>query len=190
MIIPKTLDEFFLMQRHPNHNKTLFQDASDRTNYEHEQHPTRAASDSLDTHTMPSATTVTAATVRRDITAIVDTLFAERDVDDTADAFGDIPARHHSRLVDALVSGAVESHDDGRDAALVARVFSRVVFAGTVCAPSAWEAGFAPTAATMRELVLGEPRALGRFMCMFKATGLDRDGERAARVLLRLGEGC
>ncbi|KAH9855935.1 hypothetical protein C2E23DRAFT_812595 [Lenzites betulinus] len=136
---------------------------------------------------IPKALSTTAATIRSQITTIVDTFFETHDTDDAEEAFDAIPSRYHSRLIDALVSHAVES-PNSRDAVLLESVFSRVVFTGA-CAPSAWEAGFVPTATTLCEIVMEKPSALVRFMRMFNAAGLDRDGDRAARVLLRIGQG-
>ncbi|KAI0629414.1 hypothetical protein C8Q77DRAFT_1161035 [Trametes polyzona] len=128
-----------------------------------------------------------AAAARAQVSATVDALFASRDIEDAKLAFDDLPARHHGRLIDALVSSAAESANQC-DADLVTSLFRRVASDG-LCSAASWEAGFALTAGTLRDVVVEEPRALGRFMSMFRAARLDRDGERAARVLLRLGDG-
>ncbi len=125
-----------------------------------------------------------ASAARTLINRTVDELFASRDLAPAACAFQQLPARHHIRLVDVLVWSTVEASD--ADAQLVARLFARVAHA---VSPAAWEAGFAPTVETLCSVVEDEPRALRRFMVLFRATGLQRDGERATRMLMRLADG-
>lgn len=127
---------------------------------------------------------MTACTARTLINRTADDLFASRDLAPAVRAFQQLPARHHSRLVDVLVWSTVEASD--ADAQLIAQLFARV---GSAVSPAAWEAGLAPTAETLCSVVEDEPRALKRFMVLFRATGLQMDQERAARMLMRLAEG-
>jgi translation initiation factor 4G len=65
--------------------------------------------------------------------------FAVRNLDEAEVHVMALPVVHHSKLVDKLVTTAVESNE--ADAKLVADMFSRAVSKG-LCSPEAFEQGF------------------------------------------------
>ncbi|KAI0359578.1 hypothetical protein OH77DRAFT_1038364 [Trametes cingulata] len=124
----------------------------------------------------------TGSTARARVTIEVDKFFSSKKLSEGELAFENLPARFHSQLVDAFVSIAVDS--DVQTAELICSLFRRIASRG-LCAPSAWEVGFSPTAAAMCDIVEESPRALRFFIMLLKAAGLHGDSERAGKVLAR-----
>ncbi|KAI0669616.1 hypothetical protein C8Q78DRAFT_189037 [Trametes maxima] len=129
-------------------------------------------------HVLPG-TFMSAAVARAMINAEADRLFASHDLDAAIQAFRILPARYHDRLVDALVSSAVEL--DARGASIVSRLFQRgEIF--EICGADALQAGFAPCAGALDELIVDFPDAKRIFFTIYDAAGLSCCEETSAGV--------
>lgn len=96
--------------------------------------------------------------------------FAVRSLSEAEVYFTNIPAAHHHRLVDTLVTKAVESKE--ADAKLVADFFEQTVTKGT-CSAEAFEAGLTPVAEAIDDIAIDAPKAVQLFAMMIKGAGLD-----------------
>ncbi|KAI1791178.1 armadillo-type protein, partial [Ganoderma leucocontextum] len=105
------------------------------------------------------------------------------DIDSALSVFAVMPPRHHSRLIDRLVSFAIES--TRADAQLVAYFFYCAAAKG-LCSAAAFEAGFALTAAALEDVAAESPDAVLLFASMAKGAGLHRDREWRRRFFGRL----
>ncbi|KAF5355138.1 hypothetical protein D9756_005480 [Leucocoprinus leucothites] len=103
--------------------------------------------------------------------------FAVRNLDEAENYFTALPAQHHSKLVEKLVSSAVESKES--DAKLVADLFGRAVSKG-LCSQEAFEQGFAPCAESIDDIAIDAPKAFQLFAVMIK--GAELDEERRSRL--------
>ncbi|KAH6913519.1 armadillo-type protein [Coprinopsis sp. MPI-PUGE-AT-0042] len=99
-------------------------------------------------------------------------LFAVRSVDESENYFTALPAKYHNKLVDRLVSIAVESK--AADAKLVASVFERASSKRLVAA-SAFEEGLAAIAEFLEDIAIDAPHAYELFALMVKGAKLDAD---------------
>ena len=105
------------------------------------------------------------------------------DIDATLSVFTAVPARHHSRLVDRIVSFAIESTPT--DAQLVAYFFGCAAAQG-LCARAAFEGGFAVTVAALDDVAAESPEAVLLFATMARGAGLHKDADWRKRVFGRL----
>ncbi len=105
------------------------------------------------------------------------------DIDSALSVFAAVPPRHHSRLVDRLVSFAIES--TRADAQLVAYFFYCAAAKGA-CAPAAFEGGFAVTGAALEDVAAESPDAVLLFATMAKGAGLHKDADWRKRFFGRL----
>jgi translation initiation factor 4G len=103
--------------------------------------------------------------------------FAVRNLDEAEVYFTALPVVHHSKLVDKLVTTAVESKE--ADAKLVADMFSRAVSKG-LCSQEALEQGFLPCAEMIDDIAIDAPKAFELFVTMIKGASLDE--ERQSRL--------
>jgi translation initiation factor 4G len=105
--------------------------------------------------------------------------FAVRNLDEAEEYFGALSAEHQFRLVDKLVTTAIESKE--ADAQLVAEFFSRAV-EKELCGGASFEEGFMPTADLLDEIVFDAPKAFELMALMMKGAELDKDEERRTRI--------
>ena len=105
------------------------------------------------------------------------------DIDATLSVFTTVPARHHSRLVDRIVSFAIESTP--AHAQLVAYFFGFAAAQG-LCARGAFEGGFAVTVAALDDVAAESPEAVLLFATMARGAGLHKDADWRKRVFGRL----
>ncbi|KAI0767120.1 hypothetical protein C8Q74DRAFT_1369963 [Fomes fomentarius] len=97
------------------------------------------------------------------------TLFHLHDIEDVLSIFNELPPRFHSRVVDSLLSTAVESSDT--DAQIAAYYFQCARLKG-VCSAAAFKDGFYLTTAALRDIAVNCIDAPRRFAIMQKAAGL------------------
>ncbi|KXN87473.1 Eukaryotic translation initiation factor 4 gamma [Leucoagaricus sp. SymC.cos] len=103
--------------------------------------------------------------------------FAVRNLDEAEVYFTALPTMHHSKLVDKLVSSAVESKE--ADAKLVADLFTRAV-SKNLCSQETFEQGFVPCAEIIDDVAIDAPKAFQLFAIMVK--GAELDEERRSRL--------
>ena len=113
-------------------------------------------------------------------------LFSARNIDESEEYFDKLPREHHHRLVDKVVSKAIESKE--ADGKLVADMFARAVEKG-LCSIAAFEEGFLPVTEVLDEIVIDAPKGLQIMAVMMRGVGLDKDVERLARVVQKLTNG-
>ena len=80
-----------------------------------------------------------------------------------------LPPEHQFRLVDKLVSSAIERKQ--ADAQLVADLFTRAT-EKELCASSSFEEGFLPTAEMLDDIAIDAPKAFDLMAIMMKAATL------------------
>jgi len=108
--------------------------------------------------------------------------FSVRNIGESEDYFTKLPSEHHHRLVDKMVSKAIESKEaDGR---LVADAFARAAEKG-LCSIFAFEKGFLPVAELLDDIAIDAPKAFHIMATMMKGAGLDKDEGRRARIARR-----
>ncbi|OSX57999.1 hypothetical protein POSPLADRAFT_1049731 [Postia placenta MAD-698-R-SB12] len=105
--------------------------------------------------------------------------FSIRDLNEAEVYFTKLPSEHRFRLVDKLVTSAIESKE--ADAQLVASLFSRALSRNS-CSPHSFEEGFMPTAEILDDIAIDAPKAFDLMAIMMKGAGLDKDEERRARL--------
>lgn len=105
--------------------------------------------------------------------------FAVRNIDESEDYFTKLPPEHHHRLVDKMVSTAVESKE--ADGKLVADAFARAT-EKKLCTISAFEEGFLPVAEILDDVAIDAPKAFQIMATMMKGAGLDKDKEQRTRI--------
>jgi translation initiation factor 4G len=110
-------------------------------------------------------------------------LFSVRNIDESEEYFTKLPSEHHHRLVDKMVSKAIESKE--ADGKLVADAFARVV-EKHMCSISAFEEGFSPIAELLDDIAIDAPKAFQIMATMMKGAGLDKDEERRTRIARKL----
>lgn len=105
--------------------------------------------------------------------------FAVRNVDESEEYFTKLPQEHHHRLIDKMVSKAIESKE--ADGKLVADAFSRAI-EKKLTSISAFEEGFSPIAELLDDIAIDAPKAFHIMAIMMKGAGLDKDEERRTRI--------
>ena len=115
----------------------------------------------------------------RKVAKDVKEFFGARNIDESEIYFTRLPPEHHHRLVDKLVSRAIESME--ADGKLVADAFARAA-EKNLCSNSAFEEGFSPVAEFLDDIVIDAPKAFQIMATMMKGAGLDRGEEQRARI--------
>ncbi|PCH35557.1 hypothetical protein WOLCODRAFT_27969 [Wolfiporia cocos MD-104 SS10] len=105
--------------------------------------------------------------------------FSIRDLGEAEVYFTKLPSEHRFRLVDKLVSYAIESKEV--DAQLVADFFSRAA-SKNLCSPQSFEDGFAPVAEILDDIAIDAPKAFNLMATMMKGARLDSDEARCTRL--------
>lgn len=105
--------------------------------------------------------------------------FSIRDLGEAEVYFTKLPSEHRWRLVDKLVSSAIESKE--ADAQLVADFFGRAVARNT-CSPASFEEGFTQVAEILDDIAIDAPKAFNLMATMMKGARLDVDEERRTRL--------
>lgn len=104
--------------------------------------------------------------------------FGVRSLKEAEFYFTALPVQHHPKLVDSLVSKAVESKE--ADAQLVADFFARST---NKCSAIAFEKGFSDIAETIEDIAIDAPKAVQHFVVMLKGAKLD--GKTNTRIAAR-----
>ncbi len=102
-------------------------------------------------------------------------------------AFHDLPPSYHGRLVDRLVSGAMEPGTSDSMRAHVLAYFFRWAAERRLCSTAAFEDGVAMTTSALGDLVADVPDALERYAVIVKGMGLHEDLAWRARVVEKAG---
>ncbi|KAH6906885.1 hypothetical protein BKA70DRAFT_1150637 [Coprinopsis sp. MPI-PUGE-AT-0042] len=103
--------------------------------------------------------------------ADVNELLELRDISKGERYITDLPAEYHHKLVDKLVSSAIES-DTGDASAFVALLFERAS-SRRLCSAVALEEGLGAVAEFLEDIVVEFPLAYERFVTMAKGAKLD-----------------
>ncbi|KAF8911486.1 hypothetical protein CPB84DRAFT_1722762 [Gymnopilus junonius] len=98
--------------------------------------------------------------------------FAVRNLEEAEVYFTKLTAQFHHKLIDKLVSTAVESKE--ADAKLVSELFG-VVASKELASPSAFEEGFMPVAEIIDDIAIDAPKAFQLFALMVKGASLDEE---------------
>jgi len=101
--------------------------------------------------------------------------FAVRDLEEAEVYFTRLTDQHHFRLVDKLVTFAIESREV--DAQLVGDFFSRAASKG-LCSQVSFEQGFMPTAEILDDIAIDAPKAFNLMAIMVKGANLDKERQR------------
>lgn len=104
-------------------------------------------------------------------------LFGVRNLGEAEVYFSALPAQHHHKLVDKLVSTAVESKE--ADAQLVSDLFG-VAASKNLCSSAAFEEGLESTAEIIEDIAIDAPKAFELFAIMVRGASLDE--ERRTRL--------
>ncbi|KAI0061212.1 hypothetical protein BV25DRAFT_808484 [Artomyces pyxidatus] len=122
---------------------------------------------------------MTADEAGKKITEDLKEFFSIRSLDEAENYFTTLPAEHRFRLVDKLITDAVERKD--ADVQLVADLFVRSR-EKDLCTADAFEEGFNGLAEMVDDVAVDVPKAWTFFAIMVKGAGLDKDDERRARL--------
>jgi translation initiation factor 4G len=112
--------------------------------------------------------------------------FSIRNIDESEEYFARLPSEYHHRLVDKMVSRAIESKE--ADGKLVADAFARAA-EKNLCSISAFEEGFLPIAELLDDIAIDAPKALQLMATMIKGAGLDKDEGRRTRIAQKSMDG-
>ncbi len=113
------------------------------------------------------------------------TLSGLHDIATALAVFRDLPTRYHGRLVDRLVSHAIESNTDTYTQ--VISYFLHCAAARRLCSATAFEDGVSMSASALGDIAEETPDAVSRFATVIKGTGLHKDQRWCARVLKKVG---
>jgi translation initiation factor 4G len=107
--------------------------------------------------------------------------FAVRSLSEAEVYFSNVTPEHRFRLVDKLVSAALESKES--DAQLVGEFFG-VAAANGLCSPATFEEGFTLVAEVLDDVAIDAPKAFSLMALMLKGAGLDSEvqGQIAAKL--------
>ena len=108
------------------------------------------------------------------------------DVGTALSVFHILPPGYHSRLVDRLVSGAMESRTDSMRAQVLAYFF-QCAAKGQLCSVTAFAEGVSMTTSALEDIATDIPDAVERYAVIVKAMGLHEDLDWRARVLENAG---
>ena len=98
--------------------------------------------------------------------------FAVRNLEEAEVYFTNLTDEHRFRLVDKLVTKAIESKE--ADAQLVGDFFSRAV-SKELCSQASFEEGFLPTAEILDDIAIDAPKAFDLMAIMMKGADLDKE---------------
>lgn len=98
--------------------------------------------------------------------------FGVRNFDEAEVYFTNLPPIHHFRLVDKLVSSAIENKES--EAQLVAEFFTRAA-TKKLCTAAAFEDGLSPISEVIDDIAIDAPKAFDLFAIIVKGAGLEED---------------
>lgn len=123
--------------------------------------------------TTPEVESMTEEAASKKIAEDTKEFFGVRNLEEAEVYFSTLPAQFHHKLVDSLVSKAVESKE--ADAQLVSDFFSRST---SQCSAAAFEEGFLPIAEAIDDIAIDAPKAVQLLALMVKGAKLD-EGRRS-----------
>ncbi|KAM6502560.1 Armadillo-type fold [Amanita muscaria] len=154
----------------PLHRKKLVLQPRSKPAEEPTPPPEESVTPSSEEASPVSALTEEAADAK--ISEDVKEFFSIRNLDEAEVYFTALPSQHHHRLVNKLVSSAVESKE--RDAVLVADLFKRAN-SKELCSSDALEEGLTPTAEIIEDIAIDAPKAWSLFATMVKGAQFDEE---------------
>ena len=110
----------------------------------------------------------------------IEEFFSVRNIDESEEYFTKHPSEDRHRLVERMVSRAIELEE--ADGKLVADAFARVA-ERKLCSISVFEEGFLPVAELLDDIAIDAPEAFRIMATMMKGAGLDKDEERQTRIV-------
>lgn len=126
-----------------------------------------------------TASDMTDAQAKTKVTEDVKEIFAVRSVSEAEQCFEMLPDEHQSKLIDAIVTRALDAKED--DVRLATDVFAK---ASKVTAQEAFEDGFASTVEFLEDIAIDVPQVYPRLAKMMKGAGLGRAAvERLAQKI-------
>ena len=105
--------------------------------------------------------------------------FGVRNLDEAEVYFTNLTIERRFRLVEKLVTSALESKD--ADAQLVADFFS-LAATKDICSPASFEEGFLLVSEILDDVAIDAPKAFNLMAVMLKGAGMDKDEERRTRI--------
>ncbi|TDL22991.1 hypothetical protein BD410DRAFT_769393 [Rickenella mellea] len=120
----------------------------------------------------------------RQIGQDVKEFFAIRNLEEAETYWTKLPVKHRFRLVDKLVTFAIESKE--ADAKLVAEFFDLAV-TKDLCPPASFEDGFLPTIEILDDIAIDAPKAFDLMIIMLDGSKLD--AERRKRLADKSADG-
>jgi len=137
-----------------------------------EDSPAPSAANSDDEGDAPASPTMSDAEARKKIEEDSKEFFAVRNVDEAEDYFTKLPAEHQHRLIDKLVSTALDRKQ--ADAELVADLFRRAS-EKELCNTAAFEDGLGQNVEMLSDIAIDVPKAFDLMAIMIKGTSLDEE---------------
>jgi translation initiation factor 4G len=101
--------------------------------------------------------------------------FGVRNLEEAEIYFMNLTVDHRFRLVDKLVTSAIESKE--ADAQLVGDFFKQAAFK-ELCSPASFENGFLPTAGLLDDIAIDAPKAFDLMAIMMNGANLDDERRR------------
>lgn len=144
--------------------------------------PTTADSDSSSEEDEQQAPAMSDAEAKKRIEEDSKEFYAVRNLEEAEVYFSKIPAEHHTKLVDKLVSMALESKE--ADAQLVADFFA-IASSKELCSPESFEAGFSDVAEFLEDVAIDAPMAPKLMAIMIKGPSFDE--EALSRIAAKSG---
>jgi len=141
--------------------------------------PTAPASESGSEEDAAVTSTMSEEEAKRKVTEDSKEFFGVRNLDEAEGYFSLLPTEHHFRLVEKLVSTAIEAKETS--AQLVADFFARAA-SKELCSIASFEEGFMSTAEALDDIAIDAPKAVQFMVMMMKGAGLDKDVERRERI--------
>ncbi|KAL0955886.1 hypothetical protein HGRIS_002084 [Hohenbuehelia grisea] len=120
------------------------------------------------------APSMSEADAKKKVQEDVKEFFAVRNLEEADNYFSALPSVHHFRLVDKVVSQAIESKE--ADAQLVADFFVRAA-SKDLCSAASFEEGIAPVAEVVEDIAIDAPKAWNLLAIMIKGASLDKDAQ-------------
>ena len=124
--------------------------------------------------------TLTKGNSNKKIAEDIEEFFSVRNIDESEEYFTKHPSEDRHRLVERMVSMAIESEE--ADGKLVADAFARVA-ERKLCSISVFEEGFLPVAELLDDIAIDVPKAFRIMATMMKGAGLDKNEERRTRIV-------
>ncbi|KAJ8489573.1 hypothetical protein ONZ45_g13535 [Pleurotus djamor] len=142
-----------------------------------------AQEESSDSEDAEAAPAMTSEVAKKKIEEDIKEFFAVRNLEEAEVYFSGLPSEHHPKLVDKLLSHALESKQ--ADAELVGSLFTRAS-SKDLCSSASFEEGFMGTAEFLEDIAIDAPKAWDLMAIVVKGAVLDEDAR--GRVAAKTGD--